>query len=71
VIVAAVEDSPAVAEVTDLAARLAAVNGRAVHVPHAQEHAATSDGATGGEALVREHLARLATAGVPAVATCC
>jgi ACDE family multidrug resistance protein len=73
VIVAAVDDSPAATGVTDLAARLAAVNGRAVHVLHAQEHAATSDGTANGEALdaaealVREHLARLAAAGVPAV----
>jgi ACDE family multidrug resistance protein len=73
VIVAAVDDSPVATGVTDLAARLAAVNGRAVHVLHAQEHAATSDGTANGEALdaaealVREHLARLAAAGVPAV----
>ncbi|HYQ63803.1 MFS transporter [Actinophytocola sp.] len=73
VIVAAVDDSPAAAGVTDLAARLAAVNGRAVHVLHAQEHATTSGGTAGGEALdaaealVREHLAHLAAAGVPAV----
>jgi len=73
VIVAAVDDSPVAAGVTDLAARLAAVNGRAVHVLHAQEHAATSDGTANGEALdaaealVREHLARLEAAGVPAV----
>jgi ACDE family multidrug resistance protein len=73
VIVAAVDDSPVATGVTGLAARLAAVNGRAVHVLHAQEHAATSDGTANGEALdaaealVREHLARLAAAGVPAV----
>jgi ACDE family multidrug resistance protein len=73
VIIAAVDDSPIAAEVTATAARLAAVNGRAVHVLHAQEHAGTSEAAAGGEALeaaealVRAHLAELETAGVPAV----
>jgi MFS transporter, ACDE family, multidrug resistance protein len=73
VIVAAVDDSPVAWEVTDAAGRLAAVHGRAVHVLHAQEHASTSESTVNGEALghaetlVREHLARLAAAGVPAV----
>jgi MFS transporter, ACDE family, multidrug resistance protein len=73
VIVAAVDDSPVAAEVTAMAARLAAVNGRAVHVLHAQEHAITSENTANGEALdaaealVREHLGRLEAAGVPAV----
>jgi MFS transporter, ACDE family, multidrug resistance protein len=73
VIVAAVDDSPVAARVTDTAARLAAVHGRAVHVLHAQEHASTSESTANGEAtetgaaLVREHLARLEAAGVPAV----
>jgi ACDE family multidrug resistance protein len=73
VIIAAVDDSPIAAEVTATAARLAAVNGRAVHVLHAQETASTSETAAGGEALdaaealVRAHLAELETAGVPAV----
>jgi ACDE family multidrug resistance protein len=73
VIVAAVDDSPGAALVTERAAALAAVNGRAVHVLHAQEHASTSEQAASGEALetaealVRGHLERLAAAGVPAV----
>ncbi|GAB1510610.1 MFS transporter [Actinophytocola sp. KF-1] len=73
VIVAAVDDSPVAERVTDAAARLAAVNGRAVHVLHAQEHANTTETAASGEALetaealVRAHLSRLAAAGVPAV----
>lgn len=73
VIVAAVDDSPVAARITDTAARLAAVHGRAVHVLHAQEHASTSESTANGEAtetgaaLVREHLARLEAAGVPAV----
>jgi MFS family permease len=73
VIVAAVDDSPSAAMVTERAAALAAVNGRAVHVLHAQEHASTSEQAASGEALetaealVRGHLERLAAAGVPAV----
>jgi ACDE family multidrug resistance protein len=72
-VIAAVDDSPIAAEVTATAARLAAVNGRAVHVLHAQETASTSETAAGGEALdaaealVRAHLAELETAGVPAV----
>ena len=73
VIIAAVDDSPIAAEVTAMAARLSRLHGRAVHVLHAQEHASTSAGAAGGEALetaealVRAHLARLEEAGVPAV----
>jgi MFS transporter, ACDE family, multidrug resistance protein len=73
VIIAAVDDSPVAARVTDTAARLAAVNGRAVHVLHAQEQASTAESAAAGEALetaealVRAHLARLEAAGVPAV----
>jgi MFS transporter, ACDE family, multidrug resistance protein len=44
-----------------------------VHVLHAQEHATTTESGASGEALqaaetlVRDHLARLAAAGVPAV----
>jgi nucleotide-binding universal stress UspA family protein len=69
VIVAAVDASPTATLVTEKAGRLAAINGRAVHVLHAQEHAGTSDGEAleTAEALVREHLDHLATAGVPAV----
>jgi MFS transporter, ACDE family, multidrug resistance protein len=73
VIVAAVDDSPVATRVTDTAGRLAAVNGRAVHVLHVREHATTTESGASGEALraaetlVRDHLARLAAAGVPAV----
>jgi MFS family permease len=73
VIIAAVDDSPVAERVTDAAARLAAIRGRAVHVLHAQEQASTAETAASGEAaataesLVRAHLARLAAAGVPAV----
>jgi MFS family permease len=73
VIVAAVDDSPIAAQVTETAGRLAAVRGRAVHVLHAQEHASTSESAASGEALaaaeslVRRHLERLTAAGVPSV----
>lgn len=69
VIIAAVDDSPVAERVTDAAARLAAVNGRAVHVLHAQEQASTAGGeaVATAEALVRAHLSRLEAAGVPAV----
>jgi MFS family permease len=73
VIVAAVDDSPIATRVTETAGRLAALHGRAVHVLHAQEHAGTSESAINGEALetaaalVRDHLAHLEAAGVPAV----
>jgi MFS transporter, ACDE family, multidrug resistance protein len=69
VIIAAVDDSPVADRVTDTAARLAAIRGRAVHVLHAQEQASTAGGeaAETAEALVRAHLSRLAAAGVPAV----
>jgi MFS family permease len=72
-IVAAVDDSPVAQRVTDAAARLAAIHGRAVHVLHAQEQASTTESSASGEALetaealVRAHLSRLAAAGVPAV----
>jgi MFS family permease/nucleotide-binding universal stress UspA family protein len=69
VIIAAVDDSPIAVEVTDMAARLATIHGRAVHVLHAQEHASTANGEAleTAEALVRSHLARLEAAEVPAV----
>lgn len=68
VIIAAVDDSPGAELVTERAAALAAVNGRAVHVLHAQEHASTSgETLESAETLVRGHLERLAAAGVPAV----
>jgi ACDE family multidrug resistance protein len=68
-IVAAIDDSPVAEQVTATAGRLAAVNGRAVHVLHAQEHASTAEG-EGLEAareLVRTHLKRLADNGIPAI----
>jgi MFS family permease len=73
VIIAAVDDSPIARRVTESAARLATINGRAVHVLHAQEQASTTEAAASGEALeaaealVRAHLSRLEAAGVPAV----
>jgi ACDE family multidrug resistance protein len=69
VIIAAVDDSPIAVEVTAMAARLATIHGRAVHVLHAQEHASTANGEAleTAEALVRSHLARLEAAEVPAV----
>lgn len=73
VIIAAVDDSPVAQRVTESAARLARINGRAVHVLHAQEQASTTESAASGEALeaaealVRAHLSRLEAAGVPAV----
>jgi MFS transporter, ACDE family, multidrug resistance protein len=72
-IVAAIDAGPVAERVTDTAGRLAAVNGRAVHVLHAQEQASTAEAAADGEALeaarelVRTHLERLADKGIPAV----
>jgi MFS family permease len=72
-IVAAIDDSAMADRVTETAGRLAAVNGRAVHVLHAQEHARATEGAVDGEELaaarelVRAHLKRLSADGVPAV----
>ncbi|HEY0451510.1 MFS transporter [Actinophytocola sp.] len=72
-IVAAIDDSPIADRVTETACRLAAINGRAVHVLHAQEHASASESTADGEALeaarelVRTHLKRLAHNGIPAV----
>ena len=60
---AAIDNSPAAALVTETAARLAADGGRAVHVVHAQEGVTAGDGGTDGEAVdvaravVRDHLA--------------
>ena len=72
VILAAIDGSPAAILVTETAARLAADDGRLVHVVHAQEGVTAGDGGTGGEALdaakavVRDHLDRLAASHVPA-----
>ncbi|MFE2538644.1 MFS transporter [Actinacidiphila glaucinigra] len=72
-IVAAVDGSPDARRVTEAAGRLATINGRTVHVVHAEESAAAGDAAAGAEDLesartaVREHLERLAALGVPAV----
>jgi MFS family permease len=72
VILAAVDSSPAAILVTETAARLAADDGRVVHVVHAQEGVVAGDGGTDGEALdaatavVRDHLDRLAASHVPA-----
>jgi MFS family permease len=68
-IVAAIDASPIADRVTATAGRLAAVNGRAVHVLHAQELASTADGEAleAARELVRTHLKRLADNGTPAV----
>ncbi|HEV7648692.1 MAG TPA: MFS transporter [Actinophytocola sp.] len=72
-IVAAIDASPIAGRVTETAGRLAAVNGRAVHVLHAQENASTAEASADGEGLeaarelVRTHLKRLAENGIPAV----
>jgi MFS transporter, ACDE family, multidrug resistance protein len=72
-IVAAIDDSAMAGRVTGTAGRLAGINGRAVHVLHAQEQASTTEVSADGEALdaarvlVRTHLERLAADGVPAV----
>jgi len=72
VILAAVDNSPMAARVTETAARLAAVNGRAVYVVHAQEDVTGTYTAVDGEdlqdarALVRNQLELLAAHHVPA-----
>jgi MFS transporter, ACDE family, multidrug resistance protein len=72
VILAAIDTSPTASLVTEAAAKLAAANGRTVHVVHAQEGATVSGAATDGEDLdaartvVRNHLGRLAAHHVPA-----
>jgi ACDE family multidrug resistance protein len=73
VIVAAIDNSPVAGLVTDAAARLAAVNDRAVHVVHAQEGAIAGDAGLDAEdlatarAVVGGQLARLAARDIPAV----
>jgi MFS family permease len=72
VILAAVDNSPMAALVTEAAARLAAADGRAVYVVHAQEDVTATDTAVDGEnlqdarALVRNQLDLLAAHHVPA-----
>ena len=72
VILAAVDNSPMAALVTETAARLAAADGRAVYVVHAQEDVTASYTAVDGEdledarALVRNQLDLLAAHRVPA-----
>jgi MFS transporter, ACDE family, multidrug resistance protein len=72
VIVAAIDDSPISERVTRAAARLAAIDGRTVHVVHAQESAVATETAVDGEssegagALVAAHLRELAALGVSA-----
>jgi len=66
VILAAVDDSPIASMVTEAAARMAALDGDAVHVVHVTETAVGGDVAVDGEdvtaarALVRRHLDQLA-----------
>jgi ACDE family multidrug resistance protein len=72
VVVAAVDDSPAADRVTRAAGRLAAIDGRWVHVVHARESVIGPDSAVDAEypaeagQLVASHLRQLASAGVPA-----
>jgi MFS transporter, ACDE family, multidrug resistance protein len=72
VVVAAVDDSPVAGRVTTAAARLAAIDGRTVHVVHAQESFIGADSAIDGEtaegakALVASHLRDLAARRVAA-----
>jgi ACDE family multidrug resistance protein len=72
VIVAAIDDSPVTAMVTEAAGRLAAGVGRAVHVVHAMEAATAGDAGLDGEeltaarTLVSRQLDELSAHGVPA-----
>jgi MFS transporter, ACDE family, multidrug resistance protein len=72
VIVAAIDNSPLAALVTEAAARLAAVNDRAVHVVHAQEGVTAGEAGLDAEdldtarAVVGRQLASLAAHHVPA-----
>jgi len=71
-IVAAIDGSPMAGLVTEAAARLAAADGRAVHLVHVQEDATAGDAGTDGEdldaarAAVRRQLDLLAAHHVPA-----
>ena len=72
VILAAIDNSPVAALVTQAAARLATIDDRIVHVTHAQEGATAGDAGTDAEDLdtartmVRAHLDRLAARHIPA-----
>jgi K+-sensing histidine kinase KdpD len=72
VILAAIDNSPVAALVTEAAARLATIDDRIVHVVHAQEGATAGDAGTDAEDLdtartmVRHHLDRLAARHIPA-----
>ncbi|MFE0628397.1 MFS transporter [Streptomyces sp. NPDC058864] len=72
-IVAAVDGSANAERVAEAAGRLATINGRTVHVVHAEESAVVGDAAADAEDLesartaVRKHLDRLAALGIPAV----
>jgi MFS transporter, ACDE family, multidrug resistance protein len=72
VILAAIDNSPVAALVTQAAARLATIDDRIVHVAHAQEGATAGDAGTDAENLdtartmVRAHLDRLAARHIPA-----
>ena len=72
VILAAIDNSPVAALVTEAAARLATIDDRIVHVAHAQEGATAGDAGTDAEDLdtartmVRTHLDRLAARRIPA-----
>jgi nucleotide-binding universal stress UspA family protein len=72
VILAAIDNSPVAALVTEAAARLATIGDRIVHVVHAQEGATAGDAGTDAEDLdtarivVRQHLDRLAARHIPA-----
>jgi MFS transporter, ACDE family, multidrug resistance protein len=72
VILAAIDNSPMAALVTEAAARLATSGGGVVHLVHTQEDVTAGDGGTDGEdteaarAVVRSHLDQLAAHHVPA-----
>jgi ACDE family multidrug resistance protein len=72
VILAAIDNSPIAALVTEAAARLATGNGGVVHLVHTQEDVTASDAGVEGEdletarAVVRGHLDQLAAHHVPA-----
>jgi K+-sensing histidine kinase KdpD len=72
VILAAIDNSPVAALVTEAAARLATIDDRIVHVVHAQEGATAGDAGTDAEGLdtartmVRHHLDRLTARHIPA-----
>ena len=72
-VLAAVDDSPMAALVTDAAARLAAGGDAAVHVVHAQEGATAVDAGIDAEdldaarAVVARQLDRLAARSIPAI----